>query len=171
MHPVRLLSQPDSTTVLNALNKSAIAHFACHGCSDTTNPARSYLALQGQDESVPDKLTLQSISEANLSQVWLAYLSACSTAENRDPALADEALHLASGFQAAGFKHTVAAMWASEDNICPQVAECFYSELITSADMDENRAVAAALHKATNQFRLEHLDEPYLWAQYAHYGA
>lgn len=126
MHPVKILSQPDSATVMGALNEYSIAHFACHGCSDTINPAESYLALQGRDDLVPDKLTLHSISEADLSQVYLAYLSACSTAEHRVPDLADEALHLASGFQTTGFKHTVAAMWTSDDEICANVARVFY---------------------------------------------
>jgi hypothetical protein len=176
MNPVRTLKHPDSATVLEALNEFSIAHFACHGCSDTTNPARSYLALQRQDGDslVPDKLTLQSIIDAQLSRVWLAYLSACSTAENRVRDFADEALHLASGFQTAGFKHTIAAMWASDDDICARVARVFYDSLMIMKRgkfNDENRAVAVALHQAVNQVRLEYLDQPYLWAQYIHFGA
>jgi hypothetical protein len=173
MNPVSTLEHPDSATVLGALDEFSIAHFACHGCSDTTNPARSYLALQRQDEDslVPEKLTLQSIIDAQLSNVWLAYISACSTAENRVRDLADEALHLASGFQTAGFKHTIAAMWASDDEICAKIARVFYDSLMImkSGINDENRVVAVALHQAVNQVRLEYFDQPYLWAQYVHF--
>jgi CHAT domain-containing protein len=43
----------------------------------------------------------------------LAYLSACSTAENKIDQLADEVIHLASAFQVAGFRHVAGAMWVS----------------------------------------------------------
>lgn len=118
MNSVNTLKHPDSATGLGALNEDSIVHFACHGRSDTINPARSFLAAlqrQDRDSLVPDNLTMQTIIDAQLSKVWLACLSACSTAENRASDFADEALHLASGFQAAGFKHSIAAMWASDD--------------------------------------------------------
>lgn len=176
MSSVNTLKHPDSATVLGALNEFSIVHFACHGCSDAINPSRSYLAaLQRQDGDslVPDNLTMQTIIDARSSKVWLAYLSACSTAENRESDFTDEALHLASGFQTTGFKNTIAAMWASDDEICAKVARVFYASLLSmkSEINDENRAVAVALHQTVNQVRLEYLDQPYLWAQYIHFGA
>ncbi|KAF7184203.1 hypothetical protein CNMCM7691_004828 [Aspergillus felis] len=119
-------SFPDQTPsrVLAHLKESSIVHFACHGCSDPVDPSQSYLALEFEDSGQAHdknhqhgKLTLQQIAEARLDQAWLAYLSACSTAENRVFNLSDEVLHLASGFQAAGFSHVVASLWPSSDKL------------------------------------------------------
>jgi hypothetical protein len=171
-HKVELFTKPSAEIVLRELQDCTIAHFACHGSSDMLDPSNSFLALHGQLDSAPDHLTVQRISESNLGQAWLAYLSACSTAENRVSALADEALHLASGFQVAGFSHTVASMWSSNDDICAQVAAIFYRELITKSGLQEgNWAVPAALHAAVKNVRAQHMERPYLWAQFIHFGA
>ncbi len=45
-----------------------------------------------------DRLTVKRISEMNLRYARLAYLSACSTAQNKAEQLSDEALHVVSGF-------------------------------------------------------------------------
>ena len=112
------------------------------------------------------------ISDANLGQAWLAYLSACSTAEIKVSDLADEALHLASSFQVAGFGHVVASMWPSNDAVCAQVAKLFYQELLVNGGIKAgDRAVSAALHTAVSQVRLQNLERPHLWAQYIHSGA
>lgn len=41
----------------------------------------------------------------------------------------DEVLHLASGFQAAGFPHVVATMWPAEEEASVAVAGGFYARL------------------------------------------
>ncbi|KAH8693493.1 CHAT domain-containing protein [Phaeosphaeriaceae sp. PMI808] len=171
-HSVKPLPQPTADAVLENLKGSSIAHFACHGSADLLNPSNSFLALQGESESTPDKLTVKMISNANLSQAWLAYLSACSTAEIRVSDLADEALHLASSFQVAGFRHVVASMWPSDDTICAQVAKLFYEELLANGGVKAgDRAVPAALQAAVLQAQLQNLERPHLWAQYIHSGA
>ncbi|KAL6229086.1 CHAT domain-containing protein [Aspergillus navahoensis] len=171
-HVVLPLPLPSVDSVLWELRNFSIAHFACHGSSNMTDPSSSYLALQGQSETVPGRLTVNMISRTSLNRVWLAYLSACSTAENQVPDLADEALHLASGFQVAGFGHTVASMWLSKDDICAQVAGTFYRELLANGRIQEgNRGVAAALHAAVAEIREQYPNQPYLWAQYIHLGA
>lgn len=48
-----------------------------------------------------DKLNVRQISDVHLEGARMAYLSACSTAENRARTLLDEVVHLASGFQMA----------------------------------------------------------------------
>ncbi|KAJ5151471.1 Tetratricopeptide-like helical [Penicillium canariense] len=171
-YTVQLFDQPSAEVVLQALRDCSISHFACHGWSDILDPSNSYLALQGQSNSIPDRLTVQNISETHLGQARLAYLSACSTAENRVSKLADEGLHLASGFQVAGFAHTVASMWPSNDEICAQVASIFYRELIVKGGLREgNRAVAVAFHAAVKEVRMQHAEQPHQWAQFVHFGA
>ncbi|KAH7186862.1 CHAT domain-containing protein [Fusarium oxysporum] len=166
------LKQPSANRVLEALRYFTIAHFACHGSSDLGDPSNSFLALQGSDKRVPDKLNVQTISDANLENAWLAYLSACSTAEVKASNLADESLHLASSFQVAGFRHVIASMWPADDNICAQVATRFYSELLEKGGIYKgDKAVAAALQTAVTEVRSQNLQRPHLWAQYIHSGA
>ncbi|RHZ48891.1 uncharacterized protein CDV56_105798 [Aspergillus thermomutatus] len=171
-HVLQSLSQPSAKLALQRMKDCSVVHFACHGSSDMTDPSNSYLALQGESDLFPDPLTVQKISESHLGQAWLAYLSACSTAENQVSDLADEALHLASGFQVAGFGHTVASMWPSHDDTCVHVASIFYRELLINGGLQKgNRGVAAALHSAVADIRRRHLEQPYSWAQYVHFGA
>ena len=47
-------------------------------------------------------MTVHDIAEVNLKQGRIAYLSACSTAENRVAQLKDEVIHVVGGFQVAG---------------------------------------------------------------------
>ena len=66
----------------------------------------------------------------------MAYLSACSTAENRARTLLDEVTHLASGFQMAGFPHVAASMWSTEDESCVEMAREFYGRVKDSFAKD-----------------------------------
>jgi hypothetical protein len=173
-HSIRQLDRPSREQVLTGLENCSIAHFACHGSSDLWNPSNSCLMLQGPPTSPLEKLTVKEIMDVNLGRAWLAYLSACSTAQNEVRELADEQLHLASSFQVAGFSHVVASLWPSQDAICAQVASIFYRSLMTTSGVEGscmNQAVAEALHKAVKVVREQNADRPHLWAQYIHSGA
>ena len=104
-------------------------HFACHGISNLTNPSDSRLLLQNPNPSSlstePDSLSVCAVSSANTDAAQIAYLPACSTAENRFVMLADEAIHIASAFQLAGFSHVLATLWESDDRLCQLVATEF----------------------------------------------
>lgn len=95
-----VLVHPNARLVLRRLDKCDLVHFACHGISDPLDPFNSCLVLQDDINTAPrvDKLTVRQISEAHSVRATIAYLSACSTAENRVTQLADEVIHLASGF-------------------------------------------------------------------------
>ncbi|KAI9863865.1 MAG: hypothetical protein M1813_003517 [Trichoglossum hirsutum] len=173
---VQSLVQPNAKKVLDHLKHCDMVHFACHGVSDFMDPSNSCLVLQEDEEpqSMPklDKLTFQQVSELSLKRARIAYLSACSTAENRTVKLADEVIHLASGFQVAGFGHVVGSMWPSDDGICVEVAKGFYEQLRTIPDVQEsNKAVAAALHDSVMKVRSKLRKQPLSWAQYVHFGA
>ncbi|KAG5800538.1 hypothetical protein H9Q69_000425 [Fusarium xylarioides] len=180
---LQILQNPGAKQVLGAMKDSDIVHFACHGSSDRTNPSDSHLLLQGSassglpessratDRSV-ERLTFQQISDNQaLAKAQIAYLSACSTAEVKAGYFADEALHIVSAFQVAGFGHVIGSLWSAKDSICAQMAKYFYEYLVTYGSLKmTNRVVAEALREATLRVRREHKD-PRLWALYIHSGA
>jgi CHAT domain-containing protein len=92
----------------------------------------------------------------------LAFLSACSTAENQVAHLADEAMHIASAFFIAGFSHAVGSMWPSDDCVCVRVAERFYASLAEAGFQEGTETFARALHDAVLEVRLGKLREPLL---------
>lgn len=107
----------------------------------------------------------------------IAYLSACSTVEQKVAVLADEVIHLGSGFQAAGFPHVIGTLWPTGDRVSAQAAQRFYDELMR-AHNDEperqgDRAIADAVREATlhvleSRPGMEH--SPLEWAQFVHIG-
>jgi len=175
---MEILDQPDVTSVVYQIRQCSIAHFACHGVSNPVDPSESGLLLQTTRtvtrEPRQDILSVREVSQAHLSRAKIAYLSACSTAENRTKRLVDEVLHVASGFQVAGFRHVVGCLWPSSDKACVQVAKSFYSKLTQDGAIRyDDRAVALALHEAVIEIRKsdDYRKRPLHWAQYVHFGA
>ena len=177
-------SPPTASQVLNEMSGFDIVHFACHGLADPEDPSNSHLALQKSGPSglpVVDELTVSDISKRNNTntlvgrprpRTWLAYLSACSTAGVEAKLLADEALHLVSAFQLAGFAHVIGSLWPADDDICVRLAEAFYRHLTKSGCLhSNNRAVAEALRNAILEIREQHTQDPLLWATFIHSGA
>jgi hypothetical protein len=121
VYSIQTLVKPDVQEVLTKMENSEIVHFACHGCVDYTDPSESHLLLLNNSQSQPtiDELTVRRISE---KRAWIAYLSACSTAEINAGHLADEVLHLVSGFQVAGFGHVIGSLWSADDATCVRMA-------------------------------------------------
>ena len=170
---IKALESPTVEHVLENITGFDIAHFACHGSVDPEDPSNSHLLLQKSGPSGPvvDKLTVSQISKRNsIGQTWIAYLSACSTAGVETKHLADECLHLASGFQVAGFAHVIGSLWRANDDVCAILAGVFYRSLTKFGAKRSNRAVAEALRKAILEIRSESQDLE-LWAPYIHSGA
>ena len=170
----QVLEHPDARSVLKSITHCDMVHFACHGILDTQDPFNSCLVLQRgpSDTATADPLSVRQVSETNLGRASIAYLSACSTAENRATRMMDEVIHLASGFQVAGFGHVVAAMWLSVDEVCVEMAREFYTQLLGGLGRGEtDRQVAEAVHEATLQIRLRWRRYPLRWAPYVHVGA
>jgi CHAT domain-containing protein len=172
---VDTLDQPDAATVLRQIHHCDIAHFACHGISDMVDPSQSGLLLETASiEPKQDLLTVRALCEQNYPRAGIAYLSACSTAENGAQDLVDEVLHVVSGFQIAGFRHVIGCLWPADDRVCVEVASLFYSELCQNGTLDyTDRAVCMALHKAVLGISKskDYRNRPLHWAPYVHYGA
>lgn len=171
-----VLTHPSADQVLEVLKTCRIAHFACHGTSDYSDPSNSGLILQksaGPDEAlVQDRLTVQRVSDLRLKYAQIVYLSACSTAENKAARLSDEVIHVVSGFQVAGFPHVVGCLWPAGDSECVEVAKRFYSLVLKcNQSVINNNEVASALQEAVMAVRTEDLSRPLNWAQFVHCGA
>jgi tetratricopeptide (TPR) repeat protein len=174
-HAVRSLDRPSCQDVLFNLPSCDLVHFACHGVSNPVDPSNSFLILQKQAEQqplslpIPDRLTVQSIVQTHLGRSRIAYLSACSTAENMADQLVDEVIHLASGFQVAGFPHVIGSLWPTDDQVSVTMAGAFYRQ-VSAQHPASDKAIALALRDAVLGVRGHFPRQPLLWAQYVHIG-
>jgi hypothetical protein len=148
-------------TVSHALPAARWAHFACHAQANLTNPSASCLLL------ADGPLTVTDLARLRLDRTELAFLSACETA-HPGGRLPDEAIHLASAFQLAGYRHVVATLWPIGDRIAASFAEDFY----TAASLDQGTSdVAAAVHSVATRLRRRWQHRPSVWASHIHTGA
>ena len=167
---VETLERPTAERVLQVLPHYNIAHFACHGVS-SVNPADSHLLLLKESIShdlrteEADKLRVKDIAALKLPEARLAYLSACSTADNTSPMLVDEVTHIVSSFHIAGFPHVIGTLWPSQDQACQKMAVDFYSVLSQTDD------VAASYHTAIMRLMEQKPFQPMYWAPFIHFGA
>ncbi|CAM1504792.1 Fc.00g023830.m01.CDS01 [Cosmosporella sp. VM-42] len=161
IYPCEILPSPGLDEVLSRIPKVDILHFAGHGVPDPGNALDSHLLLKadGPDGPVVEKLTLGKISGVSGgSGSWIAFLSACSTAEVRVRKLEDEGLHLAGAFQLAGSSHVIGSLWPVNDDVCVDVAGAFYRELVhAGGGRVSNRAAAVALQRAVAQVRARYI--------------
>ncbi|MEE4540583.1 CHAT domain-containing protein [Streptomyces sp. V4-01] len=158
--PVLVDGQATADGVLAALRQATWAHFACHGVVDPVSQADSGLRVHDR------LLRLSEIGALRLAEAELAYLSACSTA-NHGLGSPDEVLHLASAFQAAGFRHVVASLWPLADTVAVEASRAFHHELSGAAVATP---AARVLRRVTLRLRTEHPDRPDLWAPLVHSG-
>lgn len=175
---VKSLLHPQPTSVLSHLSSYDMVHFACHAVCDSKNPLNGHLMLESEQAEASETekcgaLTVERILKMDLKRARVAYLSACSTAENRATNILDEAIHLASGFQVAGVAHVLGTMWPTPDLVSRDVAVGFYQHLaalLGESGVDNGRAVAEAFHLAVKEVRSEYEDKPLFWAQFVHFG-
>jgi CHAT domain-containing protein len=119
-------------------------------------------------------LTVKELSTLDFGKARIAYLSACSTAENAREKLSDESIHLASAFQLAGFSHVIATLWEAKDRGAVPLAGFFYKHLIMElvTFKGDHDAVAHALHRALCEVRQDKKTRnPLYWAPFVHIGA
>jgi tetratricopeptide (TPR) repeat protein len=155
----RVLTEPARAEVLRRLSGCAIAHFACHGITNASDPSRSGLVL------ADGALTVADLTPLRLNATRLAYLSACSTAVGDAGSLADEAIHITSAFQLAGFPQVVGTLWPIADAAARTFAVAFHSAL---RGLDHS---AEALHETARSTRAQFPSRPSAWAGYVHVGA
>jgi CHAT domain-containing protein len=146
--------------VLEALPTSDWVHFACHADSDLERPSRSSLQL------VDGALTVEEISRRHTPLASLAFLSACATGRG-GTTLIDEAIHMSSAFQLAGYPHVIATLWPVVDDEALTMARHIYTALTTGTAGEPARAV----HMAAWRLRADHDGRhPTAWAAHIHSG-
>ncbi|MFF3140930.1 CHAT domain-containing protein [Streptomyces sp. NPDC057927] len=163
-------ARPTKARVLERLSDCGIVHFACHGAHDPSDPSKSFLLLHDHER---DPLTVASLAEVKMDSAQLAYLSACRTAFMDSVELIDEAIHLTSAFQLAGFPHVIGTLWEIDDEKASRMAADFYAHLGAAVDMHRSLdmgAAARALHRTVRGFRDQFPLTPYLWAAHLHAG-
>ncbi len=156
-------AQATHDAVLAALPTARWAHFACHATANAGNPSAGCLLLEDFRER---PLTVTDIIRLRLDDADLAFLSACSTTRP-GVRLPDEAIHLTSAFQIAGYRHVIGTLWPINDQFAGDIADELYAAIASSGTY----ATATALHSATRHLRDRLTDTPTVWASHIHCGA
>jgi tetratricopeptide (TPR) repeat protein len=157
---ILLDAEATADSVLAALPNAGWAHFGCHATSHPLRASASGLYLHDRVLRVPE------IGRAGVRDGELAYLSACSTGQS-SLFQADQAMHLASAFRLAGYRHVVATLWPVNDEVAAMAARRFYRSLGDAPTAD---GAAVALHEVTVRLRARFPRDPALWAPFVHYG-
>ena len=174
---IELLQRPSREEVVGRLPAHSVVHFACHGLSNSQYPDESGLLVGGEKV---ERLVIRDLQPINQQLAQLAYLSACSTAENstgrfqvgdklylRGIHLIDEGIRLANTFQSIGFRHVIGTIWNASDPAAVAVAGKFYEHLIRNAD--SSSAISRALHEAVLSRRKTN-NGSFDWAPFVHVG-
>ncbi|KAF8810875.1 hypothetical protein BYT27DRAFT_7090903, partial [Phlegmacium glaucopus] len=156
------------------------AHFACHGVLEY-RAHRKTLLVQDVDQPLESglclhdgRLELLEIMKEEIPKLDLAFLSACQTSKG-DVKLSEEAVHLAAGMLAAGYRGVVGTMWSISDMHGPAFATEFYEYLLREKGLNglDSTQAAYALDYATGKVRgrLGEGDTAFLtWVPYVHFG-
>lgn len=166
------LEGPAATVDCTSIEMEAYSsvHFACHASQNAAQPLKSGFSLHD------GRLELSSIIKKRLVGVDLAFLSACQTSTG-DGRLSEEAVHLAAGMLAAGYRGVIATMWSIRDRYASEFAKDFYTNLIDGEDSFSGEHAARAIHHAAQNIRrklaLRKLDlelSLLVWVPYVHFG-
>ncbi|KAI0032115.1 CHAT domain-containing protein [Vararia minispora EC-137] len=156
-------------TVLEAMRHHDAVHLACHGVQDVEDPSQSAFILHD------GRLALSRLVAKSMRGADFAFLSACQTATGVEN-IPDEAVHLAAGMLAVGYRSVIGTMWSIGDRDAPIVADVFYASLKKLREeepeaMKGRSTVAYALHDAV-QFLQERVEEDRFleWVPFVHFG-
>jgi CHAT domain-containing protein len=156
---------------LDQLDRFSSVHLACHGSQNTANPLLSKFFFHR------GTLDLSAIIKKDLKNADLAFLSACQTSTG-DEKLSEEAVHLAAGLLAAGYRRVVGTMWSIRDSTAQRVAVDFYDYLFKhraegSGNRFDGSLSAYALHHAVQELRKAAGDSErslLAWLPFVHFG-
>ena len=106
-----------------------------------------------------------------MKSAHLAFFSACQTSAD-DESLSEEAVHIAAGMMAAGYRSVIGTMWSISDTAAPVVASRVYEVLFRDGGPPDSSRAAYALHDAIRrlQSKPRWSRRPDVWAPFVHYG-
>ncbi|KAH9162888.1 CHAT domain-containing protein [Lactarius sanguifluus] len=161
-------SEATPSSVVEGLQGSRFAHFACHGVLETGKPFDASFKLHGGS-----RLTLLDIARSRLPDAEFAFLSCCHAAEITEDSVADEGLHLTAAMQYCGFRSVVGTMWEMADTDGRDLAKSFYKSLFSSQEtsVPYYERSARALRDATQKLRGKRGITLERWVNFVHYGA
>jgi CHAT domain-containing protein len=109
LHDVKVVGQVTGSTTISrtseTVNAANIIHLACHGVQDHEDATNSGFCLGD------GRLTISELTRLDIKHGFLAFLSACETAQGSADQ-PDQAMHLAAAMLFAGFKSVIATMWS-----------------------------------------------------------
>ena len=134
-----------SARVTEEMNTHSWVHFACHGIQDR-EPLKSGLHLYDS------RLELLEMMKQRIPDADHSFLAACQTGTG-DEHLADEAVHIAAGMLAVGYRGVVATLWSISDHHSPEIAQGFYQYLL---DVRSGGAAGRRLDSTQAAYALDH---------------
>jgi CHAT domain-containing protein len=108
-------------------NNASGIHLATHAVANNDDPSRSYIAFYA-DKAGEGKLYAHELRNAPLSNVQLAFLSACETASGKIVS-GEGIMSLSRAFSVAGCSNIVTSLWKAEDNATAYISIKFYDYL------------------------------------------
>ncbi|KAF8436331.1 CHAT domain-containing protein, partial [Boletus edulis BED1] len=147
--------------VAEELCRTEWVHLACHGLPNRTRPFESAFALRD------GHFTIERIMRCEPENPQFAYLSACHTTVG-DEDSPDEAIHLASAMQFAGFRSVIGTMWVVDDGETNKITSTFYKHMVDESGCLDHTRAAFALNKTMRSVKDLPLDQRIL---YIHLGA
>ena len=111
---------------------------------------------------------LREPPHTKLPNAQLAFLSACETAMGNQEQ-PDEAVHLAAGMLAAGFRDVIGTMWTIYDDTAPVIADLVYEEVFKDGQLLVDR-IPFALHRAVQHLRTQRPSDFMSWIPFIHIG-
>ena len=149
-----------TSRVVEELGKNEWVHLACCYLLDRKQPFESAFALHD------GYLTIQRIIGCDLKHAEFAYLSTDHTTVG-DEDSPDEAIHLASAMQFAGFRSVIGTMWSVDDSAASKIALTFYKHMVYGSGRLDHTRAAFALNETMKSVDIP-LDQRIL---YIHLGA
>jgi CHAT domain-containing protein/tetratricopeptide (TPR) repeat protein len=146
-------------SLISKLRSAQVLEFIGHGQESFEGAG----LVVRRDQSAGTSLVLDAglLETAELSQLKLAVLSACSTAYGRHGLLDPESL--VQSFLRGGTQMVVASRWDVDSLTTSQLMTLFYQQLSQGVNVPE------ALARASNQLRQQGPDRPFYWAAFSVY--
>ncbi|MFF0776503.1 CHAT domain-containing protein [Nonomuraea wenchangensis] len=101
---------------------TALVHLACHALSDPEGLTGGLVLTGGEPLAVADIVRL------NVAGGRMAFLSACGAAQGSVTIL-DQAIHVCSAFQLAGYSDVVGTLWPVADGVAYALTEDVHTRL------------------------------------------